>query len=361
MPGDDGPAVGMHVAMVAPPWFNIPPEAYGGIEQVVADLAQTLVARGHRVTLVGAGQDDTSATFVRTYKDPPSDQLGEPLPELVHAAAAARLLADMDVDVVHDHTLAGPLTAAGRRTPTVATMHGPVDGELGDYHRQLGDDVSLVAISNAQRALASDLNWVATVYNGIDVATYPFRETKEDWVLFVGRFNPDKGAHLAIDAARAAGRRIVLAGKLSEAAEHEYFELAIRPRLSEDATYIGEIDATLKRELYAKAACLLFPVRWPEPFGMVMIEAMACGTPVVALECGSVPEVVVDGTTGIICATAEELPAAIDKAERLQAAACRTHVAQHFDLTTMAEGYEKVYRQVTAGLDRSGLPQTSEI
>jgi glycosyltransferase involved in cell wall biosynthesis len=219
-----------------------------------------------------------------------------------------------------------------------------MDGELGHYYRQLGTTVSLVAISEAQRASAPDLNWVATVCNGIDVASFPFREAKEDWLLFVGRFNPEKAPHLAIDAARAAGRRIVLAGKVNEPAEQKYFDTVIRPRLGADVDYVGEVDATAKRELYAKARCLLFPVRWPEPFGMVMIEAMACGTPVVALDCGSVPEVVVDGTTGVICAAPEELPAAITKTERLRPADCRAHVADHFDLTVVAEKYEKVYR-----------------
>jgi glycosyltransferase involved in cell wall biosynthesis len=196
--------------------------------------------------------------------------------------------------------------------------------------------------------VAPDLNWVGTVCNGLNVASYPFQETKEDWLLFVGRFTPDKGPHLAIDAAQAAGRRIVLAGKCNEPAEEEYFEAAIQPRLGRTVSYVGEVDAATKRELYAKAACLLFPVQWPEPFGLVMIEAMACGTPVVALNDGSVPEVVVDGTTGIICGTAEELAAAIPKAERLRPAACRAHVAEHFDVSVMAEGYERVYRQLVA-------------
>src|SRR5204863_6746396 len=138
--------------------------------------------------LVGAGRDATPADFLRTYRDPPSERLGDPLPELLHAAAAARLVAGLDADVVHDHSLAGPLTALGRRTPTVATMHGPVEGEMAEYYRRLGDAVALVAISDAQRAAAPDLNWVATVPNGLDLDSYPFREDKEDWALFVGRF-----------------------------------------------------------------------------------------------------------------------------------------------------------------------------
>jgi glycosyltransferase involved in cell wall biosynthesis len=349
MPGDDGQHGGLRVAMVAPPWFNVPPDAYGGIEEVIFHLTEALTARGHQVTLIGAGADGTPARFLRTYREPPSDRLGEPLPELVHAAATERMLAGLDVDVVHDHSLAGPLTAAGRAVPTVATMHGPVDGEMGEYFRQLGDTVSLVAISAAQRALAPDLNWVATVYNAVDVESFPFRESKEDWLLFVGRFNPDKGAHLAIDAARAAGRPIVLAGKVNEPVEEEYFDREIRPRLGDDATYVGELDARRKRDLYQRAACLLFPIRWPEPFGMVMAEAMACGTPVVALRAGSVPEIVDDGRTGVICDSTDELPAAIGRALRLRPADCREHVARHFDVATMATGYERVYRHVAAG------------
>ena len=339
--------------MVAPPWFSVPPEAYGGIEEVVAGLTHALIACGHRVTLVGAGRDATPADFLRTYRDPPSERLGDPLPELLHAAAAARLVAGLDADVVHDHSLAGPLTAPGRRIPTVATMHGPVEGEMAEYYRQLGDAVSLVAISDTQREPAPDLNWVATVHNGLDVDSYPYREDKEDWVLFLGRFVPDKGADLAIDAARAAGRRIKLAGKVNEPAEQEYFEQAIRPRLGPDTEFLGEVDAAGKRELYAEAACLLFPIRWPEPFGMVMIEAMACGTPVVALRSGSVPEVVADGTTGIICDSPDELPAAVAKVDRLRPADCREHVARRFDLSVMAAEYEQVYEQV---LGRASSP-----
>src|SRR2546430_12102303 len=149
---------------------------------MVAELTRALSARGHEVTLIGAGPDRTPAKFLRTYLEPPSRRLGEPEPELVHAAAAARLLAGLDVDVVHDNSLAGPLTAAGRRVPTVVTVHGPVDGEMGVYYRQLGRTVSLVAISDAQRASAPELNWVGTVYNCLDVSAYPMRESKEDYV-----------------------------------------------------------------------------------------------------------------------------------------------------------------------------------
>src|SRR5579875_3785670 len=259
----------MRIAMVAPPWFHVPPEAYGGIEQMVADLVDGLVARGHEVVLVGAGRPGTKAQrFVPVYAEPPSARLGQPLPEVLQAAAAAAVLDGAEVDVVHDHTLAGPLLARGRAVPTVVTAHGPVTGEPGDYLARLGGTVDVVAISEAQRRLRPELNWLATVHNGIDVASYPMGGGDGGYLLFLGRFNPEKGAHLAIDAARRAGRRLVLAGKLNEPAERHYFNALVRPRLGPDVDYVGEADAATKRELYAGAEALLFPVCWEEPFGL---------------------------------------------------------------------------------------------
>jgi glycosyltransferase involved in cell wall biosynthesis len=337
----------LRIAMIAPPWFTVPPQGYGGVENMCADLVDGLVDRGHEVTLIGAGKPGTRAQrFLTTYAEPPSGRLGEPLPEVLHAAAAARILTGLDVDLVHDHTLAGPLSARGRDVPTVVTMHGPVAGEPGEYYRQLGDTVSLVAISAAQRRAAPDLAWRDTVHNAIDVTTFPYRADKGETVLFLGRLHPDKGVHLAIDAARAAGLPIVVAGKCSEPVELEYFRTFIEPRLGPDVTIFGTADAATKRELLARAAALVFPIQWDEPFGMVMIEAMACGTPVVALRRGAVPEVVIDGVTGIVCDDPAELPAAITAARKLSSAECRAHVENCFDAATMVRGYESVYREV---------------
>jgi glycosyltransferase involved in cell wall biosynthesis len=336
----------LHIAMIAPPWFTVPPHGYGGVENVCADLVDGLLARGHRVTLIGAGSAGTRAgRFVATYAEPPSSRLGEPLPEVLHAATAARVLADLDIDVVHDHTLAGPLLARGRDVPTVVTMHGPVAGEPGDYYRALGDTVELVAISGAQRRAAPDLPWLGTVYNAVDVATFPYRADKDEVLLFLGRLHPDKGAHLAIDAARRVGLPIVVAGKCSEAIELAYYRSEIEPRLGPDVTIFGCANAVAKRDLLSRAAALVFPILWDEPFGMVMIEAMACGTPVVALRRGSVPEVVVDGITGVVCDVADELPAAINAARLLSPADCREHVRTRFDVTAMAAGYDACYRE----------------
>jgi glycosyltransferase involved in cell wall biosynthesis len=341
----------LRVAVVAPPWFELPPTGYGGTEAVVAGLVDQLVARGHEVTLVAAGRHRTRAQhFVSVFDEPPSALLGTPLPEVQAAATASAVLADLDVDLVHDHSLAGPLLARGRGVPTVTTMHGPATGPNGDYVERLGATVDVVAISDAQRRLNPRLNWVGMVHNGIDVASFPFRDRKDDYVLWLGRFSPDKGAHLAIDAARAVGRRIVLAGKLNEPEEHAYFQEAVAPRLGPDAEYVGEADATLKRELFAGAACLAFPIQWEEPFGMVMVEAMACGTPVAAIGRGSVREVVADGVSGIVVDDAAEFPAALERAIGLDAAACRRHAERHFDLPVMAAGYERVFRVLVEGV-----------
>ena len=339
----------LHVAMVAPPYFDVPPAAYGGIETVVADLVDALVARGHLVTLIGAGRHATKAQrFLTTYDVGPADRLGEPMPEIVHAAKVAAILETIDVDVIHDHTMAGPLMARGRLTPTVVTAHGPVQGDAGDYYRALGDTIQLVAISEAQRSSAPDLPWSARVHNAIRAETFPFRAEKEDYALFLGRFHPEKSPHLAIDAARAAGLPVILAGKCSEPVERSYYTREIEPRIGSDVTIYGVADATAKRRLLSRAACMLFPISWEEPFGLVVIEAMVSGTPVVALRRGAVPELVVDGQTGVIVDEPADLPEAIARARHIDPAACRKHVEANFTVQVMAAGYEAVYRQALA-------------
>lgn len=347
--GVDSP---LRVALVAPPYFDVPPKAYGGVEAVVADLADALVARGHEVTVIGAGEPGTDAAFVPVWDHTVPDRLGEPYPEVVHALASRRALERLakteGVDIVHDHTFAGPLNAPVYRAlgvPTVVTVHGPVDTDTLRYYRELGDDVHLVAISDRQRALAPELNWTGTVHNALRVEDWPFEPHKGEYALFLGRFHPDKAPHLALEAAHAAGVPMVLAGKCAEPVEQEYFEREVRPRLTGDDHVFGVADATRKRTLLADARCLLFPIQWEEPFGMVMIEAMACGTPVVALRRGSVPEVVVDGVTGLICDEPRELVRALHDVRDIDPAKCRAHVAGNFGVGGLGAGYEAVYRQ----------------
>jgi len=345
--------------MVAPPYYPVPPQAYGGTEAVVAGLVDRLVSRGHHVTLFAAGPRGTTAQeFVRTSERTLSARLGEAIPEVVNAARVLGLLRSRTVDLVHDHTVAGPLTAPSRAAPTLVTVHGSI-AELADLYRPLTPTVGLVAISHAQRASEPGLAWEATVPNGIDVASFPFREHKDDYVLFLGRFHPQKAPHLAIEAARRAGVRIILAGKRTEPVEDEYYRTKVAPLLGRDAVDVGVADGVLKRRLLAGARCLVFPIRWDEPFGLVMVEAMACGTPVVALSHGSAPEVVAHGRTGFVVERPEQLARAIEDCERLEAADCRRRVSEHFSLDAMAAGYERAYRRVLERGRRPGgrLPQ----
>jgi glycosyltransferase involved in cell wall biosynthesis len=227
-------------------------------------------------------------------------------------------------------------------------MHGPVDDDLYRYYRTLGDDVHMVAISGRQRQLAPDLNWAGTVHNALRVDTWPFQPDKGDYALFLGRFHPNKAPHLALEAAHAAGLPLVLAGKCAEPVERAYFEREVLPRLTDADQVYGVADAVAKRKLLAEARCLLFPVQWEEPFGMVMIEAMACGTPVVALRGGAVPEVVVDGVTGFIRDSPDELPAALARVHEIDPVACRARVERDFSATKLAAGYEAAYRVALA-------------
>jgi glycosyltransferase involved in cell wall biosynthesis len=341
----------MRVAMIAPPYFEIPPSGYGGVEAVVADLSNALIARGHDVTILGAGQPGTAADFLPVWDQTIPERLGEPFPEIVHAAVTRegveRLAAGKGLDVVHDHTTAGPLNArhyAGLGIPAVVTVHGPVDEDLHRFYRAVRADAHLVAISRRQRSLAPGLNWVGTVYNALRIGEWPYREQKDEYALFLGRFHPDKAPHLALDAAHQASVPLVLAGKCADPLEKAYFDQEIRPRLTSSDHVVGVADAKQKRSLLAGARALLFPIQWEEPFGMVMIEAMACGTPVVALRAGSVLEVIDDGVTGLAVDGPGELPQALHDVRTIDPAACREHVALHFNESNLAAGYEAAYR-----------------
>ena len=204
----------LRIVLVAPPYFDIPPNGSGGVEAVVAELADAVLARGHQVTVLGAGKSNTAARFIPLWDRTVADRLGEPYPEVMHALKVRRVIMEIaatdGVDLVHDHTFAGALNAHGYRAlglPTVVTVHGPIDRDLYPYYRELSYDVSLIAISDRQRELAPDLNWVGRVHNGLRIDDWPFREEKNDYALFLGRFAPYKGAHLAVRAAHEAFTR----------------------------------------------------------------------------------------------------------------------------------------------------------
>jgi glycosyltransferase involved in cell wall biosynthesis len=353
-PAADG-AVPLKIVMVAPPYFDVPPPAYGGIEAVVADLSNALVELGHTVILIGAGRNGTRASFRQVWERTVPERLGEYQPEIIYATLTRRMVEKLaaagEVDVVHDHTFAGPLNAPvydALDLPTVATVHGPVDSEMRDFYRTLDRDLDLVAISGRQRSLAPDLNWINVVHNGLRPADWPFQRQKQEYALFLGRFSPDKGAHTAVLAAHEAGLPLILAGKCTEPIEKRYYAEQVEPLLGPSDKMIGVADATLKRKLLANARCLLFPVQWEEPFGMVMIEAMVCGTPVVALRAGAVPEVVRHGVSGVICDDPDQLPEALRTVGEIDPADCREHVVRRFSDQHMALGYVQAYRTALA-------------
>lgn len=333
----------LRIVIVSPPWFELPPKGYGGIEWMCYWLVEGLVALGHDVTLFGAGQSQTSGHFIQTLPGAAWDRMGEGVTEAIHVGKAARMMKSSQPDVVHDHTVAGPLLNSAYDFPMVVTAHGPVQGVMGEYYGSLDKDISLVAISERQRELKAELPWASVIYNGIPVQDYPFSENKEDFALFLGRMNPDKGVHLAIEATRAAGMRLIIAGKRNEQPERDYFNEEVAPRLGPDVEWIGEADTERKKDLLARAACLLMPVQWEEPFGIVMAEAMACGTPVVALRKGSAPELVVHGKTGFLCDRPEELAAALQNSGEISPEACRRHALGKFDVSQMVKGYEDLY------------------
>lgn len=342
--GGSAPEEPLRIALVAPPFYEVPPSGYGGIEAVVALLADGLVDRGHDVTLIAAGEQRTRARTVRTFDEPQWPRLGQAEPELLHAARVAGLLDDLQADVVHDHSAAGPAFVRDRQVPLVITSHGPATGAWGEYLAAAGDGMHLVAISQAQVDLTPQLPWRAVVHNAIDVSDIPCRTDKGDHLIWMGRFSPDKGAHLAVDVARKAGRHLLLAGKLSEPDEREYFRSQVEPLLGDDAEFVDELSGPEKYDVLGGAAGFLFPLQWEEPFGMVLIEAMACGTPVLSLRRGAVPEVVVDGVTGFVRDHPDELVEAAGRLGELSGRACREHVEQSFSPERMVDGYEAAYR-----------------
>ncbi|MFG3699927.1 glycosyltransferase family 4 protein [Micromonospora sp. NPDC047620] len=341
--------------MVVPPWLSMPPPGYGGLEQVVTGLVEGLSERGHAVTVFGAGQEHgTPAAFVSTVPELQYERLGEALPELAHLARVNHLVDAADFDVVHDHTTIGPLVAGRRAVPTVATVHGNPVGEYGAVLSDTDPGVGLVAISHAQRRLNPRLPWVGTVHNAMDVQGIPHKTTPSHGpVLWLARFSPDKGPDVAIRACRVAGLPLVLAGKCNEPPERRYFDEAVRPLLGEDVHVVLDADRAEALRLLVEARCLIMPIQWEEPFGMVMVEAMATGTPVVALNRGAVPELVRPGVTGLICEGVDDLPGALRAVSGLDPADCVAHVAQNFSTAQMAAGYEQAYRRFIADSARS--------
>ena len=344
----------MRIAVIAPPWYTIPPSGYGGIEWVVAQLADGLTDRGHQVTLFAPPGSETEAVLVPPLDEvPPEELIGDPWYEAAHAVSAYERAHEFDL--LHDHT--GPVGAsigAMKDAPTVHTLHGPFTDQTSMLYRRIARRHWFVAISESQKSMApQNLRWAGVVYNGIPTDRYPFREDKDDFLFFLGRADEEKAPHLAIEAARLAGRRLVMCVTTKNERERSYWAANVEPILGDDVEVHGECTHDQKADLLARAAALVFPIQWAEPFGLVMTEAKACGTPVVAWRNGSVPEVVADGETGFIVGSVEEMAAAIDRVGDLDPHAMRARVKERFSAEAMVAGYERAYQRILASGDEA--------
>jgi glycosyltransferase involved in cell wall biosynthesis len=337
----------LRIAVLSPVWFAVPPTGYGGIELVVSLLTDGLVDAGHEVTLFASGDSLTKANLSYIFEEAPSELIGRSLPELRHALACYTR-AD-EFDVINDHSgipaaaLGGLLT-----TPVLHTVHGPLDThEAQDAYESIAEvspAVGLISISENQRRPMPDLPWAATIPNAIDLSLYPSKPHRGDYLLFLGRFSPDKGAHRAIAVAMELGLPLKMAGKNREPKERQYFAEFVEPHVGHGGIeYLGEVTHGEKVELLQDARATLFPIEWEEPFGLVMVESMACGTPVIATRHGAVPEVIDDGRSGIIVENFREMAAALDRADGLDPMECRAYVEERFAPERMVRDYVNAY------------------
>ena len=331
----------MRIGMIAPAWLPIPAPAYGGTETVVDLLARGLSVAGHSVLLVC--HPDSTCPVERVSVVPVEDtvRMGRASIELEHAIGAYKLLAECDV--VHDHTLAGPPYSA--RFPALAvvtTNHMPFSRTSNAIFGAAWPHVAIVAISRSQAASAP-MPIAGVVYHGVDLVDFPIGSGSGGYVAVLSRMTAEKGVHRAIAIAKHAGVQLRIAAKMREPYERRYFEEFVEPHLGDDIVYLGELDADGKRTLLADAVALLNPIGWPEPFGMAMIEAMACGTPVVGCPMGAAPEIVIDGETGYLSNDDDELVNALHSLDRIDRQACRRRVAEHFSVERMVDGYVRIY------------------
>ena len=350
----------MRIAQLAPPFESVPPTRYGGTERVVSTLTEELARRGHDVALFASGDSRTSARLVPTVPE----ALWHWEPPLRDMNPFWALTLDTiwgqqhQFDVIHSHLdfWGFPLARHGC-VPVVTTLHGRLDlPELRPLYQQFRD-VPLVSISDAQRAPIGAANFVGTVYHGINLEELTFSPGPGQYLAFLGRISPEKGLDTAIRVAARSGWRLEIAARKplragadpNVQADWAHYREEIKPLLAQgSARLIGEVDGAAKNRFLGQAAALLFPIRWPEPFGLVIVEAMACGTPVIALRAGSVPELIEDGVTGFICSDEEEMVAALGRIGEIDRARCRAEVERRFSPARMAEAYERVYADLTS-------------
>ncbi len=336
----------LRIAQIAPLVERVPPKKYGGTERVVYHLTEGLVEKGHDVTLFASGDSLTTARLVAPIRE--SLRLGKKphTPIMVNMMMLSRVYEKMahEFDIIHSHLEFLTLPYAYKaEVPTVLTMHGRLD--LGDTAAIMRTypDMAYVSISDSQRRPVKEVNWVKTIYHGYPESIFEFNDKPDDYFLYLGRFSEEKKPQEAIMLARACNIPLKIAAKI-DPADKGFFEEKIRPLLNHPLIeYVGEVDDRRKVELLKNAKALLNTIDWPEPFGLVMIEALACGTPVIVTGCGSAPEVITHGKTGFICEKKLDFIKAIHNVDQISRKTCRKEFEQRFSRECMVDNYEELY------------------
>lgn len=351
----------MKVLQIAPLWETVPPPAYGGTEAVVHLLVEELVRQGHQVTLWASGDSKTSARLKsccpRSLRSA-EDIYSKSIYSTHHASLALKDAADYDI--VHNHA-GEEVMAISSLLPDVrmlTTMHCVITNDTRRIWDSYGGYFN--TLSWSQRRLMPDMDgghFAGVAYNGIDVGSFPFQLEKGDHLLFLSRLSPEKGPKVAIEVARRSGRRLVIAGKV-DPKDRQYFRREVEPLIDgKHITFVGEADGQLKRQLYREAACVIMPIQWDEPFGLVMPEAMACGTPIVVYNRGAASEIVEHGETGFVVDTLDEMVDAVGRVHTIDPAFCRSRAEQRFDAPIMARRYVDIYHSIVGS--RRLTPETS--
>jgi glycosyltransferase involved in cell wall biosynthesis len=338
----------MRIAQVAPLYESVPPRYYGGTERVVSWLTERLVALGHDVTLFASGDSVTNARLIPACKKALrlDSECIDPLAHHVLMVEQVFALAER-FDLIHFHIDYLPFSRIRReRVPSLTTLHGRLDlPHLVPLYREFST-IPLVSISNAQRKPLPWVNWMTTIHHGMPAEALPISVSEGSYLAFLGRISPEKRVDRAIEIAIRSNRQLKIAAKIDRV-DQEYFEAEIKPLLNHPLVeFIGEIDDAKKADFLRNAAALLFPIEWPEPFGLVMIEAMSCGTPVVAFPFGSVPEIIADGICGFVVHDIDEAVKAVAHIDSIDRAGCRKHFEQNFTDERMASDYLSIYQRL---------------
>ena len=348
----------MRIGLISPPWLPVPPPKYGGTEAVVDRLARGLADQGHEVLLFCTGDSTCPVPKAWVFERAKRAELGQVVVELRHVIGAYDAM--IGCDIVHDHSVVGPMYS--ERFPelvTVATAHGPFRGDLHDVYRAIGPGVPIIAISHHQAATAGPIPIAAVIHHGVEPQAFPVGTGSGGYYCWLGRMVSYKGPREAIEVARRAGVRLLLAGKMEHENEVEYFHEQIEPLLGGNIEYVGEIGPGERTAFLGDAVALLNPITWSEPFGLSMVESLACGTPVVAFPRGSVPEIIEDGVTGLLCENVDEMVARLPEVARLDRAACRKVVEGHFSADRMIDEHIALYTRLLQGRRGAASPDES--